>query len=186
MPFWQDPSGYQFVPPEKVTSCYLYPEHGHINLTTGTPTQSTAFVFRVKIVAPIHVTGFMYNITGAAANADNEMRLAIYTGDGADKIMDHVDAVGTATGQRNMDVTDFWMWPGHYYVYVSQKTGTGAGSTVSLWFSANIFISGAGLTGDDTGGDLTITSGAAPATLNTVSDITPSNSKCVVFRLFGD
>ncbi len=186
MPFWQDPSSYQFVPAEKCLSAFLRPVNEAIGLTTGAPTQTSAFVFQVYLVAPIHVTGFMYNITSGGANADNEMRIAIYTHDGADKIMDHVDTVGTATGTRNMDVTDFWMWPGHYYVFVCQKTGTGAGSTVSLWTSNNIFISGAGLSGADVGGNLTITGGAADATIDPTAITTPGDDKAIVLRLFGD
>ena len=186
LPMWQDESDYQFMAAEKVLA--IYPEPANFTngaTTTGLPTTTAAFIHRVEIKYPIHATELIYFVSSAADNVDCTMRIALYSHDGADRLIDEIDDVGTGTGARTVDITDVWLWPGHYYIFICVSDATGNGSTVSLMQSLNFAIAG-GSGKADIGGTLTVTAGAAPSTIDPTAITTPSDDKALAVRINGD
>ena len=108
----------------------------------------------------------------------------MYTEDGQDRVIDAIDQVGTGTGSRTVDITDVWLWPGHYYIFVCVSSATGNGSTVNLMQSWNFGILGTGER--DIGGTLTVTGGEAPTTFDPNAITTPSDDKALGCRITGD
>ncbi len=148
-------------------------------------TTTTAQVYLVTVTAPINLDTITYDVSLGGANADNKVRIALYAEDGQTKLVDEIDAVGTATGLRVVTLgADVLLHPGNYYVFVCFESGTGPGPAVIFYQTQGLFETG-GASQPDLGGDLTVTAGAAPATFDPTAITTPTDTKCVAFRFDG-
>ena len=154
-------------------------------VTSAALSTTSAMVHLVCLHGSILASRLTYNVVGAGANADNVVRVAIYSEDGKRRVVNVTDAVGVGTGQRTVTFTPVLLEQGNYYVMICLASGTGAGPTVSVLATLNFGITGPVATEPDVSGDLTITGGAAPATFNPTAITTPADDRCVALRLDG-
>lgn len=186
-PFWKDQDGDLYAPPREAMVVIPRPvdETGAIAGGGTTLTTTNAEVQLVCISVPITIDELQYIVSDAGSNADNVVRLAMYSEDGQTRIFNVTDAVGTGTGTRTVSVTAVTIAPGNYYTFFCLSSGTVAGPALNRYTTNASFVTG-GAGENDLGGDLTITGGAAPSTFDPTAITTPGGGRGLVLRLDGN
>jgi hypothetical protein len=185
--FWAlDENGFESAMSLRARTIYPMP------LTLPTATASTAlpanntsaFVSHAEIAFPIRVNQILYNVSGAG-NAANVIRIAVYSENGTQKYIDVTDAVGAATGVRTIDITDTTLAPGNYLFLICHSTFSTTACSVTT-YTCDTTATAHIASEPDLGGTLTISGGAAPATIDptALTTVAPSN-KLPVIRLLG-
>lgn len=126
-------------------------------------------------------------VVGVAGSADAVLRFAIYSGDGQTKLLDATHAVGSATGPQTVDEgggNEVTLEPGDYYVFVCMSSGT-TGPQLKEWSTTTQDLLNQNVPSGEPvfEGTVSVTSGAAPATVNTGTDISGSAIKTAFARL---
>lgn len=162
-----------------------------VTLTTATATMAlasnntTANVTAIIVSAPIKINKILYRSV-SGGNAANVIRIAIYSENGTQKYIDVTDNVGAVgASDQTIDITDTTLFPGVYYVLVCHSTfSTTPNSILGYTQSGSL---GAHIASEpDLGGTLTITAGAAPATIDpTALTAVAVGSTCPVLRFLG-
>ena len=185
-PTWKDGDGDLYAAPREAMVVLPRPLDGTGAIVSGgTPlSASTSEVCIVNIPTPITIDELQWNAGGGGADADNVVRIAMYSEDGQTKIFDVTDALGTATGIRTVSVGPVFVAPGNYYVFICLSSGTEPGPTLDRYLTGGTFVAG-GAGENDLGGDLTISGGTAPTTFDPTAITTPGDSRCVVLRFDG-
>jgi hypothetical protein len=185
--FWAlDENGFESAMSLRARTIYPMP----LTLPTATantalPANNTsAFVSHAEIAFPIKVNKILYNVSGAG-NAANVIRIAIYSENGTQKYIDVTDAVGAATGVRTIDITDTTLAPGNYLFLICHSTFSTTACSVTT-YTCDTTATAHIASEPDLGGTLTISGGAAPATIDptALTTVAPSN-KLPVIRLLG-
>ncbi len=186
MPVWKDEASDLYIPTREAAALVPQAVDGSGGLVAGTAVSTTsAFVGLITVTAPITLDTITYNAALAGANADNKVRIALYTEDGQTLLVDEVDSVGTATGLRVVTLgTDVLLHPGNYYAFMCYESGTGTGPTPTLMGTQAIFETG-GAGEPDLGGRLTVAGGVAPATFDPTAITTPGANVVPYFRFDG-
>ncbi len=184
-PFWNDEDGDLYSAPREAVVLTPQPVDGTgATITGGTLVTTSASVYLIHVPTPITVNVLSYNVGTGGSNADNVVRVALYSEDGQTRIINVTDAVGTASGVRTISVTATVLAPGNYYIFICMSSGTVAGPAPTYLNTQGLFETG-GASEPDLGGALTVTGGAAPATFDPTAVTTPTDSVCLATRLDG-
>ena len=184
-PMWESSLGaFRYTGVEKARVLIpqpLMPETGA--LTAQVPDATNANVGAVRIDAAIEVSLFSYRAT-VAGSANAVTRFALYSVDGATQFFNVTDAVGAGTGTREVTISPtVFLFPGIYYILDCLSSGT-TSPQMSHWTTSDVLVTGG--TGEpDLEGLLTITGGAAPATIDPTALTTPASNRTLLFRLDG-
>ena len=151
--------------------------------TAATPTQTLAFVGLVELQAPILADRITYFPNGGGSDPA-VVRLALYSEDGQQKLIDVTDAVANAAGAtRSITFTSVQLSLGNYYILACLSSG--ATSPALIVFTTGTAFS-AGASGEpDVEGHITISGGVAPATFDPTTLSAAHEDKTIVFRLDG-
>ncbi len=186
VPSWVDENSDLYMAIRESAVLVPQPINGSGGLVTGSEVSKTsAFIGLVTVETPITLDTITYNITIAGADADNTIRIAVYSEDGQTRLVDETDNLGTATGLRVVTLgADVLLPPGNYYTFMCYESGTGTGPTPTLMGTEAFFDTG-GSGEPDLVGLLTVTAGAAPTTFDPTAITTPAANNVPYFRFDG-
>jgi len=145
---------------------------------------TTAHLGVVYVPRPITVTGLRYNI-GAGGAAASAVRFALYAEDGQTRLINVSEVCGANTGVRLIDVDpDVALDAGNYILLVCHSVYATSAKTITRFtydstFEAHIANE------PDLSGTLTITGGAAPATIDIDAFTTVAAALIPEVRLMG-
>ena len=152
---------------------------GTVDVVLGTTT--TAWAIAVMVNAAIEIVRLTYFVPVAATGAGQVIRWALYSEDGQTKYFDVTDAIGTNSGKRTVAVSNVFIEPGTYYLFVCSQTNAATTNSTVRFVSINNEFNNSGSTNNDyvEFGTLVITAGAAPATINPLEggDITVTSDR---------
>lgn len=149
-------------------------------------TDSVGLIGRFSVRERVVFRYWSYYVNGAGS-ANAVVRGAVYSGDGQTKHMDDTHAVGASTGVQTVDLgggNEVTLEPGDYYFFICLSTGT-TGPVVNVWDTSTLDLINQNVPGGQPvlEGTVSVTSGAAPATVDTDADISGSLKKTLFARL---
>ena len=183
-PLWESNLGERkYSGVERISALMPFPSSFSNAIGSNTVTATSANVGQLIFPCPIDVLSFSYNI-GGAGNADSVMRFSLYTVDGATQIFNVTDASAAATGVRTVSISpNQYLAAGPYYMLYCLSSGSTA-PAISIHGTNGAFATGA--SGQpDLEGVLTVSGGAAPATIDPTALTTPGSERTLWCRFDG-
>jgi hypothetical protein len=140
--------------------------------TTRVLTNSVGLVTLTKIYAPIDVVRLTIPVSTIVASSS--ARVAVYSADGATKLIDTTIATTTPAGAKTTTVSSTPLTPGYYWMFICRNDAGGGSPAVRVWTLGPTNLNAhptAGLA--DLSGTVAVTSGAAPSSI-TIDALTGS------------
>ena len=148
---------------------------------------TTMYVGHVVVPEGISVKEIVYNVSAAAVGAGAIIRVAVYSEDGARKLIDVTEATGTNSGNRAIAISPSVLLPGraYYACILLQTLAATTQPTILMHATDSTFNTTPTASQPVLGGTLVISGGIPPATIDPTA-ITAVANRVPYLRLTGD